>query len=206
MLLEKDRWIRYQARKFGNFGIKEGDKVLDVGCGYNEVFHLATHCIDPKYTKETMEKNPLMEGKFFWQAGLCSTGWTNMDFDFIYSCHVLEHVGDPDKACTELMRLGKRGYIETPTRLSELLLGDHDHRWIIEDREGILTFKKMTEKEKSHPFADFFYRLFGVDDSPREDTSLQRMIQKFHKIKNANPELFYTMYPWEGTFKWQIIT
>jgi ubiquinone/menaquinone biosynthesis C-methylase UbiE len=204
MLLEKDRWRRYQARKFGNFGIKEGDKVLDVGCGYNEVFPLATHCIDPGFTKETMEKNPLMEDKFFWQAGLCSTGWTNR-FDFIYSCHVLEHVGDPDKACKELMRLGKRGYIETPTRVSEMLFGDHEHRWIIEDREGVLTFKKMTDTEKMHPFSDFFYRLFGNGQETRDDSSLQSIIWKFNKIKDKNPEIFYTMFPWEDTFKWQII-
>jgi SAM-dependent methyltransferase len=36
-------------------------------------------------------------------------------FDFVYCSHVLQGVEDPLAACREIMRVGKRGFIETPT-------------------------------------------------------------------------------------------
>ena len=37
----------------------------------------------------------------------------------MYASHVLEHASDPAAGCQELMRVGRAGYIETPSPFSE---------------------------------------------------------------------------------------
>ena len=63
------------------------------------------------------------------------------EFDFIYCRHVLEDSWNPFNLCEEMSRVGKAGYIETPSPLAELgrgvdggsppFRGYHHHRWII---------------------------------------------------------------------------
>ncbi|MSR24725.1 MAG: class I SAM-dependent methyltransferase [Nitrospiraceae bacterium] len=40
-------------------------------------------------------------------------------FDYVYASHVLEHVEQPERACREIMRVGRAGYIETPSPFLE---------------------------------------------------------------------------------------
>lgn len=42
-------------------------------------------------------------------------------FDFVVARHVVEHINDPRWLLTEISRVGKAGYIEVPTRLSDNL-------------------------------------------------------------------------------------
>jgi DNA helicase-2/ATP-dependent DNA helicase PcrA len=71
-------------------------------------------------------------------------------FDFAYCSHVLEHVSDPIKACTELMRVAKRGYLETPTRAKDLFLNTakvSNHRWMVEWFNNRLVFSEYTHDQ-----------------------------------------------------------
>lgn len=52
-------------------------------------------------------------------------------FDVAYCRAVLEHVTDPTAACREMMRVAKRGFLETPSPLAEYLGGHPTHRWIV---------------------------------------------------------------------------
>lgn len=61
-------------------------------------------------------------------------------FDFVVCSHTLEDVRDPLWVCSELMRVGKCGYIEVPSRARESTMGEErpgqaglsHHRWLIE--------------------------------------------------------------------------
>ncbi len=63
------------------------------------------------------------------------------EFDFIYCRHVLEDSWNPFTLCEEMSRVGKAGYIETPSPIAELcrgidgssppFRGYHHHRWIV---------------------------------------------------------------------------
>jgi SAM-dependent methyltransferase len=65
-------------------------------------------------------------------------------FDFVVCSHTLEDVRDPIRVCEELVRVGKAGYIEVPSRLDEQSpggdypgIGWSHHRWLIDvDREA----------------------------------------------------------------------
>src|SRR5690349_8620896 len=60
-------------------------------------------------------------------------------FDFVVCAHTLEDVRDPLQVCREMVRVGKAGYVETPSRLEEQIYGlqgpwtgwSH-HRWLVE--------------------------------------------------------------------------
>lgn len=66
-------------------------------------------------------QNP--DGKPLYKCSVEQMPFKDKEFDFVYCSHVLEHVVDPIRACRELMRVARRGYIETPTpeRISGLI-------------------------------------------------------------------------------------
>ena len=53
------------------------------------------------------------------------------EFDYIIASHVVEHVEDISYFLNELSRVGRRGYIEIPTRLEDNLVFENkkDHIW-----------------------------------------------------------------------------
>jgi hypothetical protein len=71
-------------------------------------------------------------------------------FDFVYCRHVLEDCFDPFRLCREISRVGKAGYLETPSPIVELCRGAdggspayrgyHHHRWVIWNKAGQLCF------------------------------------------------------------------
>ena len=68
-------------------------------------------------------------------------------FDFVFCSHVLEDIRDPLRVCGEIVRVGKAGFIQTPSRANEstfglqgtLFPGHMHHRWYFEDEGGVLT-------------------------------------------------------------------
>jgi SAM-dependent methyltransferase len=67
-------------------------------------------------------------------------------FDFVVCSHVLEDVRDPLRVCAEMMRVGRAGYIETPSRIGESILwngmvGAAHHRWFVEAEGQTLRFR-----------------------------------------------------------------
>ncbi len=67
-------------------------------------------------------------------------------FDFVVCSHTLEDVRDPIRACNEIMRVGRAGYIETPARLWEQtmrpsgIVGEGHHRWMVQIEENTIRF------------------------------------------------------------------
>ncbi len=79
------------------------------------------------------------------QADVCDREpWPFADdqFDFSVCAHTLEDLRDPVWVCSELARVSRGGYVETPSRLEEQAIGVHGdwagwthHRWLV-DRDG----------------------------------------------------------------------
>lgn len=58
--------------------------------------------------------------------------------DYVICSHILEDVRDPLWVCSEMIRVGKRGYIEVPSRVAESIVnpktrivGAVHHRWLV---------------------------------------------------------------------------
>lgn len=126
---------RYDYQKdFVGFGIKEGEKVLDIGSGADP-FPLATVLADA-YVSNTPHRagKLVVDNRPFYQCDVESMPFQDKEFDFVYCCHMLEHVDNPIRACAELMRVGIRGYIETPTLAWDAMFRQANishHKWHI---------------------------------------------------------------------------
>lgn len=117
-LPQRDRYNLYQSRLF-DFGIEPADKVLDIGSGHIP-FPLATHLSDITLNDDNYGRAGVpfkhVDGKPVFECNIENMPFGDKEFDFVYCSHVLEHSQDPEKACREMMRVARRGFIETPTR------------------------------------------------------------------------------------------
>jgi hypothetical protein len=144
-------------------------RVLDVG-GWYQPFNLATHVIDLRPYESRRTHDPLdpEDGERFsartWVVhDVCNAPWPFPDklFDFVVCSHLLEDVRDPIAVCRELCRVGKTGYIETPSRTREIFskerffliksftgnipeIGFYHHRWFVEAKGPRLCFTPKT--------------------------------------------------------------
>lgn len=109
-------------------------------------------------------------------------------FDFVYCSHVLEHVDEPYAFVKEIMRVGKRGYIEVPNILAERLFGWDFHLWYCEKKNNALVF---TSKKEGERFGGFFHRLIT------KDTSLRRFF-------DAHENIFYIKYFWNNSINLRV--
>jgi Methyltransferase domain len=82
------------------------------------------------------------------------------EVDFVFCSQTLEDIRDPIWVCSEIVRIGKRGYIEIPSRALETTrgiekwqyTGFYHHRWLIErDGNGTLVFTAKTPALLKYP-------------------------------------------------------
>lgn len=183
---------RYEYQKaLFDFDIQPGDRVLDVGCG-TDYFPLATDLLDlylgaTVHRHDTITKFPLP----MVLADIHRIPFKDQSFDFVYCSHVLEHVDDPILACAELMRIGKRGYIETPTLGKDGLFGwaKGMHKWHLVLIGNRLCFFEYSERQlegiRSHVFRDL---VLGPHVHPLQPAFFD------------NQDFFNVMFPWQGRF------
>ena len=136
-----------------------------------------------------------------------STPFTNKEFDFVIASHVAEHIDDPRKFCNELIRISKRGYIETPGPITELLLPANSHKWIVRKSGNGLVFKK---NNRTKPFSSFFYSIFylnrdGYDfQTKKSDNKLLKIISwLLNKFWKYIPYT-YARLVWEDKFECKV--
>jgi hypothetical protein len=142
--------------------LKPSDAVLDVG-GWASPFNRATHVLDA-FPYETRGFYRTFGGPAFqggtvehftqdtWiQRDICDRErfpFSDKSVDFVICSQVLEDVRDPLWVCSEMIRIGKRGYIEVPSRIAESCRGwEHPriaglshHRWFVEIQGNSIQF------------------------------------------------------------------
>lgn len=107
-------------------------KVLDVGGGHNP--HPRANVVVDKYSEDNTHRcGDIVTHKHqtFIEADGESLPFEDNEFDYVICNHVLEHVDDPHQFLGELSRVGKKGYVETPSLLGEYLHPKESHRWLI---------------------------------------------------------------------------
>lgn len=115
----------------------------------------------------------------------------NNSFDYIICRHVLEHLKNPEKAIKEMMRVGKAGYIECPSEISEILEPHRTyHRWFVNKIRNAIIFSPKS-KEKVGNFKKLLYSLWKDNFS-------------FKLFYRANNDIFLVKYEWEKNIKWKI--
>lgn len=82
-------------------------------------------------------------------------------FDYAVCSQTLEDIRDPVWVCSELSRIAKAGYIETPSRIVEQTIGVENpnyagyyhHRWLLSERDGGVEFRHKPHLLHSLPQA-----------------------------------------------------
>lgn len=156
-----------------------GGKILDVGPGHCPL-QWATDSVDfvdvpgaRGLVKCDLTEEPLP--------------FADKSFDFVFCRHLLEDSWNPFPVCKEMSRVGKAGYIETPSPIAELCRGVdgssppyrgyHHHRFLVWSDGGKLAF--VTK----YPLIEFI----GAEDDGQ-----------YASILRQGPKYWNTYHLWEG--------
>ncbi len=179
--------------------ITAGERVLDIGGG-DSSFCRADVCTDAFPDLDVHRSGRKIErnapgGKEFVQCFAEDLPFPDKSFDVAYSRAVFEHTIDPGAACREMMRVARRGYIETPTPLAEYVGGHPTHRWIVwverfPGEEQTLVFRRKPFRRA--PMGYLLRGLWFADDD----------LQWRWEWKYRN--LIATQFAWEGQFNYRV--
>lgn len=184
--------------------LKPKDIVLDIG-GWTKPFNRANYVVDimPYETRGIHGSeggNIEYFSKKTWITQDVSATeklpFKNKEIDFVICSQVLEDIRDPIHLCSEMVRIGKSGYIEVPSRIFESIKGLHGksyvgyphHRWLVEIKNYKLTFRF-----KYHQIHDSWkYHLPGKYlDRLKEEEKVSFLFWKnkfeFREIINVSP-------------------
>ena len=171
---------------------------MDIGSG-GYPFPLATHLADFYEGKTTHRNEELKrDERPFTVCNLELTPFVDKEFDFVYCSHVLEHVENPAQACEELMRIGKRGYIETPSKISDTMFNftkiPNHHKWHTQVLGNTLIFMEWKPSEKRDLGTDYFFHQYH-----------SKWQNPFQDLVWNNRDLFVNMMLWEEKFNYIVI-
>ncbi len=183
-------WRLKTLRRRLFLGFRPADLVLDVGSGHRP--HPRADVLCDRYLMNDAERGgSLVRDRPLVAGDLTALPLRDQAVDFVICQHVLEHVEDPGTALEELMRVAKRGYIETPSPLWEKLVGRTYHRWMIGMQDGRLVCRR---KPETVPYRDLLPVFEGFSRSGKGWPLLT--LEHFDD--------FYTALTWEDRIDYEI--
>lgn len=187
---EDESRFAYQ-RTFNDFEIPPGSVVLDLGSG-GYPFPLGTILADRFLEPTNHRTEPIvMDHRPFVLCDMEHLPFATKSIDFVYCSHVLEHAAEPLMVCREIVRVGKRGYIETPVLAKDMLFAwaQGMHRWHVIAIADKLCFFEYSQRQLEGVRTDAWRQaIFAQVDNP-----MQHMFY-------GNPDLFNVMFSWRDGF------
>jgi SAM-dependent methyltransferase len=186
----EDSRFDYQQR-YVEFKIEPGEQVLDIGNG-GYPFPYATVLADRFLERSPSRFEPLIRGnKPFILADIHELPFRDKSFDFVYCSHVLEVVNNPLKACKEIIRVGTRGFIETPTLGKDTLFAWARglQKWHVVAIRQNLCFFEYSERQ-----------LDGIKSSVWRELITSEWHNPLQEVFYNNQDIFNVMFTWENQF------
>ena len=221
--------------------IKPTDAVLDIG-GWAQPFRRANFVLDamPYETRGWYGKigmpdhigdgEEMFTRETWIQRDICSKEpfpFEDKSIDFVICSHVLEDIRDPLWVCSEIIRVGKRGYIEVPSRMIESIanpftkvVGMSHHRWLVSIAGNTITFEMKyhaIHREGLHLPAyvegtlrkeEYVQWLFWEDDFdfaeadiPLGEEEIERRLREFVDANTRDVALIYRLL-WRSKPAW----
>lgn len=187
----EDERFSYQSL-YNDFDIKPEEVVLDVSCG-GYPFPKATILADA-YLCDIPHRagSHIRDYRPFVQCDVQNLPFRDRSIDFVYCSHTLEHVESPLKACLEIMRVGKRGYIETPTFGKDVLFGwagEAHHKWHVTAIDNMLIFLEYNQRQ-----------IEGCRSSAWKEMIASPYYSSVQEMFHNNQDIFNTMFMWHDSF------
>jgi len=177
-------------KPFKKLNIKKDDLVLEIGSGHSP--HYRSDVLCDKYLVDDERGGELVKDRLAILGDGINLPFKDKSFDYVIASHVLEHATDPDKFLKEIMRVGKKGYIETPSMIWEILHPSRKyHRWMILQIDDVLCF---FTKDQSY-YNSVLGRLFELIAVNYLEYKL--FMKVLHK-------LFIVEYGWDGKINYLI--
>ena len=123
-------------------------------------------------------------------ADTCAMPFKDKTFDFVLAFHVLEHMRDPAAFLRELCRVGRAGYIETPSVLFERLDPYDVHLLEILALDGKLYIRKKPAAATNR----FLQTL-----------SVTTRLPAWKRLFYGTPELFHVRYFWRDSIPFEVV-
>ncbi len=186
----KDDRVGYQEQ-YVKFNLQPGEIVLDIGNG-GYPFPYATVLADRFLEKSPSRHERLVtKNKPFVMMDIHDLAFRDKSFDFIYCSHVLEVVENPLRACQEIMRVGKRGYIETPTLGKDVLFAwaRNLQKWHVIAIGQNLCFFEYSERQ-----------LDGIQSSVWRELIMSKWHNPLQEVFYNNQDIFNVMFTWDNQF------
>lgn len=175
-------------------GISPKAKILDVGGGGNP-FKYASVVVDRDFEPGNKHRDGCnisfqKSNVTYIRADIQSLPFKDNAFDFVICIHVLEHVEFPNIACEELMRVARKGFLETPRKWTEYYAGHPTHRWLIDDHDGMVNFEPVTYTDS--PFSNFaLHPLWDSEELGRQ-------------LSSSFPNIPCVQLAWEKRFNYKV--
>ena len=167
--------------------IGEGDLVLEIGSGDRP--HPRSDVLVDRFIEDDTERGGgLKIDRPLVVADAHHLPFKDGAFDYVVCYHILEHMDDPARFIREITRVGKRGYIQSPSEIAEKLFHWSFHRWYVNLIGGKLILHPREEDDR---FGDLFDYLYARN--PR-----------FARFCRSMPALFYVDYEWAGAIDFEI--
>jgi SAM-dependent methyltransferase len=167
--------------------IKPTDRVLEVGSGNRP--RRRSNVLCDKFIADNTERSGgddiVIDRRPFVIADGHALPFKDKSFDYVIASHILEHADEPEKFVNELMRVAKRGYIETPSELGEKIFGWSFHRWIVHCENDTIVLRTRTNDS---PFGDYFHKQYATD-------------LEFAEFVDRHFSDFYVQMEWEDSIK-----
>ena len=134
--------------------------MLEVGAGQSP--HPRADVVVDKYVADSFERSgeaPLDLSKPLVVADGHGLPFADGSFVYVIALHVLEHAADPTRFASELSRVSEAGFVQVPSRQSELTFGWPYHPWLVDRSGDTLVFEPKGELRA--PSGDLFHRAFA---------------------------------------------
>lgn len=167
--------------------IRTNDLVLEIGSGHNPKIRSDVLC-DRYLTDDTERGGSLTADRPLVVADGEALPFRDKTFEYVICSHVLEHADDAARFLGEVERVGKAGYIETPSEIGEWLYGWEYHRWLVNLADGKLLLKPKTMRG---PFGWLFHEAVARDP----------LFSEFHERHHP---MFLVRYEWRESISFEI--
>lgn len=169
--------------------IPENALVLDVASGGNPYWR--SNVLMDKFVFDNSERDAdLIIDRDFIVGDVTRMPFKDKSFDFVIARHILEHLPEPEIFLKEIQRVGKAGYIETPSSFSENLFGWPFHIWEIDVSDNVLLIK--TKNKNNNTQLKKMGKYFNTSSDLKE-------------FSFKNRSMFYTQYYWENSINFKIL-
>lgn len=163
-----DRW---------DLSIYRKDRVLEIGSGHNPFYR--SNIIVDKYIDDNTHRCgniKIYPHQHFIHADGEHLPFEDKEFDYVICNQVLEHVENPQIFIQEICRVGKRGYLETPSLIGEFLFPKESHKWVILDIDNklVLYEKELMPGNYANNYGELFlnylpyqslaYKILGLSE------------------------------------------